>query len=126
MPYSAISLSPDEVPSCVTELVGRQVDALLRDIFYMLEHPRYNPDAEPGFNLSAASILFGIIGGLSRVFCNGRQPGLALERLNAEIPYAHAGIVVRRHAKHRRRLAIRDIDVMVQLVLVGPPIDQKY
>lgn len=70
MRYSPISLNSCEVPSCVTELVARQVDPLLRDIFCMLEHPRYNPDAEPGFNLSAASILFGIIAGLSRVFCN--------------------------------------------------------
>ncbi len=66
MTYTPIEVGPD-VPEPVRLFIVRRVEPLLRDIRLMLTAPGH---PHPGLNLSIATVLFSVIGGLARVFFN--------------------------------------------------------
>jgi hypothetical protein len=67
MPYKPIPLRAD-VTASIRAAVEKRIEPNLRDVRLMLEFPRIPGGEEPGFNFSAASVLFSVIGGLSRMF----------------------------------------------------------
>lgn len=68
MSYAPIELDPGTVPESIRFFVPDRVEPYLRDVRVMLEAP--SAADRPGFNMSIAVVLCGVIGGLSRVFYN--------------------------------------------------------
>jgi hypothetical protein len=74
MPYARIDL--DQAPESIRLFVAKRVEPYLRDVRVMLTAPL--PDVsrtpkdppEPALNMSIATVLCGVIGGLARVFYN--------------------------------------------------------
>jgi hypothetical protein len=58
-------------PAEVVKFVRQRVEPVLRDVRHALEYPKVN--GQPGFNMTAAGALCGVVGGLSRVFFSGTK-----------------------------------------------------
>lgn len=65
MGYTPIPLDAT-VPSEIQQFVRERVEPYLRDVRLMLEFPKLQH--QPGFNLTAAGALCGVMGGVSRIF----------------------------------------------------------
>lgn len=68
MPYTPIQLDESEVPESIRYFVGYRVEPYLCDVRAMLQAP--SGPTEPQLNLSIATVLCTVIGGLGRIFYN--------------------------------------------------------
>jgi hypothetical protein len=71
MAYTPILLDT-AVPSEIDRFVRGRVEPYLRDVRLMLEFPKVQD--QPGFNLTAAGALCGVMGGIARVFDSTTRP----------------------------------------------------
>jgi hypothetical protein len=70
MGYAEIALAAG-TPAEIVTFVRQRVEPVLRDVRHNLEFPKEN--GQPGFNMTVAGSLCGVVGGLSRIFYSHKR-----------------------------------------------------